>query len=438
MYAFRINARFYFLMALLFSLPLVAQKTMSLQDCIDVLVKSNLPYRDGQLQTELADAQLRQTKSLKMPSLGGGIGQNLNFGRSIDRFTNGYIDRVYSTNFAGVNAQVPLFQGFQLQHQIKQSETLKQAAEQNKVAILNQQTIRLMQAYVLVQTAAALQTAAAAQVAGTQSQVERVEKQVSAGTVGQNALYEIKAQLANDHFDEVTARTNYQQARLALFQVMNVEGDDSIVFLTLDDNIANFDVPTAKSLYGQLENTLPEVQAGVLRRSSFESQVRVIKASNLPSLSLSGNYGAFYTSTNPDESKYFKQLDATRNGGLSLNLNVPIMNRWFSRPRVQVAKVQQRLAQNQLDITKQLLRQALEQVMQQRSAAAERYTASQQQVASLKLSFAAAESRFAIGTASIFEYTLSKANLTRAEANAIRAKYELILQNKLIDFYRNM
>jgi outer membrane protein len=416
----------------------LAQKTMSLQDCIEVLVKNNLPYRDSQLQTELADAQLRQTQSQKMPSMGAGIGQNLNFGRSIDRFTNGYIDRVYSTNFAGINAQIPIFQGFQLQHQIKQSETQRQATEQTKTAILNQQTIRLMQAYVLVQTTAALQTAAAAQVAGTQSQVERVEKQVAAGTVGQNALYEIKAQLANDYFDEVTARTTYQQARLSLFQVMNAEVDNSIVFQILDDNPDNFNAPTANSLYGELENTLPEVKASTLRLSSFGSQVRAIKASNLPSLSLSGNYGAFYTSTNPDESNYFKQLDATRNGGLSLNLSVPIMNRWFSGPRVQVAKVQQRLAQNQLDITKQQLRQALEQVVQQRSAATERYMAAKQQVASLKLSFSAAESRFAAGTASIFEYTLSKSNLTRAEANAIRAKYELILQNKLIDFYRNM
>jgi outer membrane protein len=415
-----------------------AQHTMSLQDCIETLVKNNLPYRDSQLQTELADAQLRQTQSQKMPSLGAGIGQNLNFGRSIDRFTNGYIDQVYSTNFVGINAQIPLFQGFQLQHQIKQSETLRQATEQNRAAILNQQTIRLMQAYVLVQTTAALQTAAAAQVSGTQSQVERLEKQVAAGTIGLNALYEIKAQLANDQFDEVTARTTYQQARLTLFQVMNLEVDDAIVFQTLDYNTQNFNVPTASTLYGQLENTLPEVRAGALRLSSFDSQIRATKASNLPSLSLSGNYGAFYTSTNPDESNYFKQLDATRNGGLSLNLNVPILNRWFSGPRVQVAKVQQRLAKNQLDITKQQLRQALEQVTQQRAAAAERYVAAQQQVASLKLSFAAAESRFTAGTASIFEYTLSKANLTRAEANAIRAKYELILQNKLIDFYRNI
>ena len=92
---------------------LQAQKTLSLRECVDLLTKNNLTYRDSRLQTESAAAQLLQAQAQRLPQLGFGAGQNLNFGRSIDRFTNNYIDEVYNTNFVGINAQVPLFQGFQ-------------------------------------------------------------------------------------------------------------------------------------------------------------------------------------------------------------------------------------------------------------------------------------------------------------------------------------
>ena len=50
--------------------------------------------------------------------------------------------------------------------------------------------------------------------------------------------------------------------------------------------------------------------------------------------------------------------------------------------------------------------------------------------------FGAAESRLNAGTVSVFEYTLAKANLARAQANLIRARYEYALQQRIIDFYQ--
>ncbi len=423
-------------LSLLFTFSASAQKTLSLKDCVDLLIKNNLTYRESQLQAQGTAAQLQQTKSQQLPQIGFNAGQNLNFGRSIDRFTNAYIDEVYNTNYVGVGFQVPLFQGFQIQHQVQQGIALRDAALKNQEAVLNQQIIRLLQAYVQVLATKALYNAAQEQVASSQQQVERVEKQVAAGTVGQNTLYEIKAQLANDKFDEVTARNNEQLAKLSLFQLMNLPPDGNTVFAPIGDAATTLALmPSAESIYEDAVKTFPEIKSGELRLSSFSSQIRAIKANNIPSLSLSGNFGAFYASSNAERS-YFKQLDATRNGSLSVGLNVPIMGRWQIRPRVAIATAQQQLADNTVNIVKQQLRQAIEQGVQQLAATSDRYAAAQSQVESLKANFGAAESRLAAGTVNIFEYTLAKANLARAEANAIRSRYEYALQRQIIDFYQ--
>ena len=425
------------LILLLLFFPVVsqAQKTLSLAECVELLSKNNLLYRQGNLQAEAAQANLRQTKSLALPQISVGSNNSVNLGRSIDQYTNAYIDQVYNYSSVGAGFQVPLFQGFRLQNQIRQGQLLKESSLENRTAVLNAQTILLVQGYVNVLATKALYEAADQQVASSLIQVDRVEKQVNAGTMGSNLLYEIKAQLANDKFDQVTALNNYRTARLVLFQRINIQPDDQIELEPLYQQITKPDAQDAVALYENAQKNFPELISAELYRQSFAYQVKSIKAAHFPSLTLGASFGAFYASTNKNLD-YLNQLNATRNGSMSLNLNIPIMGHWVTRPRVEVAKVQERLAQNQLDVTKQQLRQSIELAVLNLNAATDRLQAAQGQAESLTASFAVVESKLNAGIANIFEYSLAKANLAKAQANLIQAKYEFLMQNRLIQYYR--
>src|SRR5215217_7989206 len=109
-----------------------AQNTLSLAQCVDLLMKNNLTYQAGNLQAEAAQAQLRQTKSQILPQISIGADQSINVGRSIDQYTNAYIDEVYSNNVLGVGFQMPIFQGLKLQNQIRQGTLLKESALENR------------------------------------------------------------------------------------------------------------------------------------------------------------------------------------------------------------------------------------------------------------------------------------------------------------------
>ncbi|MCF2498542.1 TolC family protein [Dyadobacter chenhuakuii] len=412
-----------------------AQSTLSLAECVDLLIKNNLTYKQGSLQAEAAQAQLRQTRSQILPQISITADQSLNIGRSIDQYTNTYIDQVYGYNAIGTGVSIPIFQGFKLQNQIRQGTLLKESAVENRTAVLNAQTVLLMQGYVNVLATNALLDAANQQVESSAQQVDRVSKQVDAGIIGSNLLFEIKAQLANDKFAQVTALNNYRTARLALFQRINISPDDKVQFeaLTPKETIPQADNATA--IYEDAQKTFPELRSAELYRQSFAYQVKSIKADNYPSLSLGGNMRAFYASTNANLD-YFKQLNATRNGSIGVSLNIPIMGRWVTRPRVEYAKVQERLAQNTLDVTNQQLRQAIELAVLNLNAMADKYSAATGQVESLTASFAVVESKLNAGIANIFEYSLAKANLAKAQANAIQAKYDYVMQQRLLQYYR--
>lgn len=411
------------------------QRKLTLAECVELLGKNNLVYRQGNLQAENAQAQLRQTKSQILPQIYISSNNSVNLGRSIDQYTNAYIDQVYNYSSVGAGVDVPVFRGGMLQNQIRQYQLLKESALENRTAVLNAQTVLLIQAYVSVLATKSLYEAAADQVASSQVQVDRVEKQVNAGTLGVNMLYEIKAQLAIDKFDQVTALNNYKTARLTLFQRINIEPDDQVDFEGLPQTYAQPEDQDVMNIYGDAVKSFPEIASAESYRKSFAYQVKSIKANNYPSLNLGANFGAFYASTNK-KLDYLGQLNATRNGSMSLRLNIPIMGHWVTRPRVEAAKVQERLAQNTLDITKQQLRQAIELAVLNLSATSDRYTSAHQQVESLTASFTVVESKLNAGIANMFEYTLAKANLARAKANLIQATYEYLVQQKLITFYR--
>jgi len=412
-----------------------AQSTLSLAECVDLLVKNNLTYKQGSLQAEAAQAQLRQTRSQILPQIAITADQSLNIGRSIDQYTNTYIDQVYGYNAIGTGVNIPIFQGFKLQNQIRQGVLLKESAAENRTAVLNAQTVLLMQGYVNVLATKALLEAADQQVESSAQQVDRVSKQVDAGIIGSNLLYEIKAQLANDKFAQVTALNNYRTARLALFQRINISPDDKVEFEPLSPKENAQQATTATAIYEDAQKTFPELRSAELYRQSFAYQVKSIKAENYPSLSLGANMRAFYASTNANLD-YFKQLNATRNGAIGVSLNIPIMGRWVTRPRVEYAKVQERLAQNTLDVTNQQLRQAIELAVLNLNAMADKYAAATGQVESLTASFAVVESKLNAGIANIFEYSLAKANLAKAQANAIQANYDYLMQQRLLQYYR--
>ena len=425
------------ILLLLCLLPYVtqAQKKLGFADCVELLSKNNLTYQAGNLQAEASQAQLRQTKSQILPQISIGANHSLNLGRSIDQYTNAYIDELYNYSSIGAGFQMPIFQGFKIQNQIRQNQLLKESAMENRIAVLNAQTILLMQGYVNVLATKSLYESYVQQVESSKQQVDRVEKQLNAGVAAQSTLYEIKAQLANDKFDMVTALNSYRTARLALFQRMNIEPDDAVEFEPLSEFILPADSKDAAAVYEDALKQFPEIKSAELSRKSYTYLVKSIKANNFPSLTLRANIDAFYASTNRNLD-YFNQLNATRNGSLSLGLNIPIMGRWVTRPRVEVAKVQERQAQNQFDMAKQLLRQSVEIAVLEVNSTADRFAAAQGQSESLTASFAVVESKLNAGTANIFEYALAKANLGKAQANAIQAKYEYMMKQRLLQYYR--
>ncbi|MCY7356942.1 MAG: TolC family protein, partial [Rudanella sp.] len=110
---------------------------MGLQQCIDLALQNNIEVRQGQIQVQGSELQLRQSKFNQLPTVNGFISQGLSSGRNINPGTNAFVDQAVRSNNFQVSTSVPIFQGFQLKNQIAQNQTNVKASSKELAATQN-------------------------------------------------------------------------------------------------------------------------------------------------------------------------------------------------------------------------------------------------------------------------------------------------------------
>jgi outer membrane protein len=420
--------------AILLAPLFINAQSLSLKECVDLGIKNHPDYQAGVLNAEASNASLQEAKSLRLPTMGIGVFQSTNTGRSIDRFTNSYINAIYNSTYAQASLSQPIFSGFRIQSTVRQNELLRDSQQLNLESIKNQLTIQIIQAYLNVLATDELLTIANNQVASSSFQLDQIEKQVNAGVLSKNELLQIKTQMANDQFAEISASGNVRAARLALYQLMNTNLADNFNFETLDASILSKEY--GNELASNALENLPEIKAANFEIRSFDSQIKAVKAAKLPTLDFYADWNTFYASSNPEQ-EFFEQINGSRNGSFSLGLRIPIFARLQTNPRIQTASIQKRLAENRLATTKLRVNQAVQTAIQNYELAAERYENATSQVEINKENLDVIQAQINAGTIDAIPFILAKTNFDRANSNLVQAKYSFLLQEKILNFYEN-
>lgn len=456
--------------------------SLTLEECVQIALQNNPQIKQAGLQVAANENNLIQSKWERWPNLGFNASQGFSFGRNIDPFTNQFVQRNISFNNFGLNAGATLYNGLQLQNNIKQNDLTLQASEKDLAATRNDIMLNVALAYLNILSNRELIEVARQQGTATQLQLDRTQRLVDAGSLAESQLFDLRAQLANDELALVNAENNLESSKLQLKQLMNLSGSETIDVQTINapDPALRAYENTVNEVFDTALQNLPQMEAAKLRVQSAGAAIEIAKAQGLPSLSISGGINTQFSSAAPkqrfvgdgsegtteqvvsqtryvvvgDETlpitevvqvpggyfqtfNYFDQLNFNRNSSLQLSLRVPIFTNFQTKYRVANARIQQQNLEQQANIVTQQIRQNVEQAYIDMSNAGKRYSATANQVRALQEAFRVAESRFGAGAINSAEYNIAKANLDRARANLIQTKYDYTFRTKILDFYMN-
>lgn len=469
---------------LLLSLPVQGQhqqtlpKVWTLNQCIDYIVDNNIQIRRAELNAEQNQAILLQSRGNLYPSVNAGASHNYNFGRSIDPFTNQFIEEQIRSNNFSLNASIPLFNGLQNRTTVKINKINNQASQTDIVKAKNDVMLSVTATFLQILLNKELLETARLQYTSTSAQVLRTEKLVQAGALPLANLLELRGQQASDELAVINAENRLQLSKLNLQQFLLLPVNDDFDIVTpplpsIEEQSETEQVNIAE-VYNDALNMMPEVRSADLRVKSAMLGIQAARGSYLPRLSLNGNVFTGYSSArqrilfsggpapgfitiqdiegNPytiprslfeagptrttEKYPFMDQLRDNVSQSLGLSLNIPILNGFIARSNVSNAIINAKRAQLNAQEARNQLRQSIEQAHADAKAAHKSYIATQKQLKALEEAFRATEQRFNVGAINAVDYNIAKNNLNRAESNFLQAKYDYIFKLKVLDFYQ--
>jgi outer membrane protein len=408
----------------------IQSQSLTLKECINHALENNPDIQESILNVGVSKANVNVARSNFLPEIAVNIFQSGNFGRSIDRFTNGYIDRFYNASYAGLRLNMPLFTGNRNKYLLASSKALLTSTEAAQDVAKNTLTLDVLVAYVNALALYETIKNADQQLKNDSIQYERILKRKDAGLITKTEEIQLLNQMKSDEIIRIDAQLNYEIGLAELSRLLNLdlpntttlfnlEPDQSLI---IDSNIT-------------LSEDLPQFIVAKWNIQSIKENIKATKARSLPSISLSSGYETFYASSN-SESSFSQQINATRNGAVSLGITIPIFSKFQIKPLVEDLKMREKIAENGFDRTTIILNQELKLAKTSYVNLKQRYEKSNSLVELAKENMSFIQEQINAGTATMVDFLLAQTNMERALTSLTNAKYQLILQEKILQFYK--
>lgn len=465
--------RKYFLVALLVAAAIFARgqnSTLTLKDCIETALKNNITVQQSEVLMNNAGINYQQAKNNRLPVVQSAYNYGINNGRSIDPFTNSYIDQQLKSSDMNVQASLPLFSGFQLKNTIKQNELAFAGATMEWQQRKDELTLQVILAYLQVLSSEDAITLAKKQAEVSKQQMDRLDDINKEGATVPSNYSDMKGQYADDRVSVVNAENNFSSNVLVLTQLMNIRYTDSLQFdrTGVIEEVKQFN-NMPDEIYSLATQKLATVKASELRIASSVAAVKVANSARYPMVSLYGgastnysslaNFNTLISSSFVPSGQYVnynnEQLDVLSrkdvyesrpiaygnqfknniSTGFGVSVRIPIFNAFRTNAAVKLARNDERNNRLIADNVKLQLRQGIEQAYVNINAVYKRYQALKEQADAYGESFRIASLRFENGVINSPEYLIAKNNADRANANLIIAQYEYLLRKKILEFY---
>ncbi|MEO9805950.1 MAG: TolC family protein [Reichenbachiella sp.] len=448
----------------------------SLEECIRIAFEKNLTIQRSQLDLKVSEVTKNQTKFERLPNFNVSANYGANWGRSIDPTTNTFITQ--QNNSSNINGQsnLTVFNGMQTNNSIKQANVNYAATEADLEKAKNDVGLNVATLYLNVIFNQELLANAQYQLNSTNQQLDRTKKLVDAGALPITNLLDLQAQAASNEVNVINAENSYNLAILNLKQSLLIPAGDrfEIEIPEIDLQVGETALMNPSQIYSTAEAIMPEIKSAQLRIEEADLNYRISKGAYSPTFTVSAgfntNYSSFadqdrnifdgttimtqqvgYVSTTGDavlSDVTIPNVVDTRSGfpigeqfreniskSLGFNLSIPVFNRFRTRAEVQRSMLSKYRAEVSSQEVKNQLRQNIESAYNDMMAASKTHAANQKQVEALEEAFRVTENQFNLGSANFVDYQVANNNLYMAKSDLVRAKYDFIFKQKILDFY---
>lgn len=442
---------------------------LSLEACIQRAMQRNPEIKNARVQTELSRIDWASAKFSRLPNLNAGINHGYNFGRSIDRFTNQFVTRSILSDYFSLNASMPIYNGMNLTNTIKQQRFNYLASLEDLEFTKNQLSLNVASTFLTLLMAKEMVKSMEAQMEATEAQLTRTRKMYEAGSIDISQVLALESQLSSEDLSLVEAQN---QAKVAHINLQNLllfepEKDWDIVAPELNHiPSGSYDV---REVFDAAVKHMPQVKSGTYRVQGAEMGEKAARGLRAPTISLYANMSTVFSEnaleitnqvvtgsqpigfvegtgeqvliptfrTDTRVIPFEQQLRNNFGQTLGVSLSWNIFNGRSVAYNIQRSEFNKEIQQNNLQQTHNALMAEVTRSVTDYNASIAKSNATSKALVASKQQFDFAEKRFENGLMNYFDYINTKNQYTRAQISNVQARYEMVFNNLIVNFYLN-
>jgi outer membrane protein len=468
-----INKYFVLIFVLSFATLASAQtKKWTLEECVNYALKNNISIKQIELDTITSEIEKKAAYGNFLPTLNANYAHSWNVGLN-QNITTGLLQN-QTTQFSsmGLSSNVAIYNGLQNQNRLRRAKLSILASQYQLSKMKDDISLNVANAFLTILFNKENLKVQNEQLINDEKQLKRADELVKVGSVPRGDLLDMKATVASDKQKVVVAENNLLLSKLSLAQLLQL--DDFQSFDVADDNYipeqSNVMAETPEAIIEKAKTERAELKIAKANLEIAEKDVKIAKGAYQPRLV--GFYAfdtrisfaetvvgfapnltdptrviGFVEGTNQNvlqqnfipvkgaAAPIADQLSDNKGHNFGVQLNIPVFNGFSVRNNVERSKLvleKSKIAYNEQELN---LERNVYTAFTDAKGALNTYESALSSLESREEAFNYAKEKYAVGMMNAFDYNQSQTLFTSAQSELIRAKYDYIFKQKVVEFY---
>lgn len=417
---------------------LSARQVWTLEECIRHALQNNIEVKQQQVRVEKQNIHWQTARYSRLPNLMLDATQKFDFGRTLNR-ENTYDDTNSQNSSFSLNSEVSLFSGFRTTATIAQEKIELHIQTSDLERIHKEISLQVVRNYFQVLLDREIVGIAREQITLGKELIHTTRELVNHGKTAESQLLDVEAQVANDELALTKAENNLRLSLLELSQLLELPTLQSFDIANLKEEPYDLRANDAYQIFQVAETIMPEVKGAGLAIDRATQEIRIARSGYYPSLGMAaGINSGYYHFSNMNNAVFRDQFRNNMQQSVYLTLRIPLFNRLSTRNSVRIARKEKEESQLALQNTRKQLYKEIQKAWYDALAAQEKYFSTDKAVRANQEALRYAMEKYNAGRFTVYEYNEIKLKLANSQSEQAQAKYESLLQKKLLDFYEGM
>ena len=421
---------------LLVGFQLSAQsKKWTLEECVDYAIKNNISIKQSELDLKTTDIDKLEAIGGFLPTLNGNANYSMNTGASINPVTNQFQNETFKSMSASANSGIMLFNGLANWKTLQRAKLSKIANSYRLDKMKDDIALSIANSYLQILFNKEQLKVQKNQNLITKENIKRTQELIQAGSLPAGDIYELQATYASQEQQIVNTENALLIAKIGLCQTLlledyaNFDISDEVMDLPMTDMTNE----TQESILEKAKESVKDVKIAMANVDVAKKDVALSRSSYLPTLTGFLGYNTRWAESIPFN--FIDQLTLFDGTAVGLQLNVPILNGFATRGRVQRAKINQERSEFQLKQAELDLERNVYQAYNDVINAKKSFEAAQKTLEARKQSFNFSKERYEVGLMNSFDFSQSTIAFENAQSEVLRTKYDYLFRTKILEFY---